>query len=113
MEPSGRKFFLKDGSLGAFFQPDYDRNAAAYPVAEEFLSNRRGIDMSRRVKKRIKDVPSEKLAVFQQFIEGGDGIEVVCGSASGIPTMEYSFVVKLAGEAYSNGNVQAFTYFRG
>ena len=38
--------------------------------------------LTRRVKKRIKDVPKDKLDIFLKFMDLGEGITVRCGIGS-------------------------------
>lgn len=66
-----------------YVYPDYDRNTADYPVTREIMAriSLKG-DLTRRVKKRIKDVPKDKLDIFLKFMELGEGITVRCGIGS-------------------------------
>jgi hypothetical protein len=63
-----------------YLYPDYDRNTADYPVTREIMArvSLKG-DLTRRVKKSIKDVPKNKLDIFLKFMELGEGITVRCG----------------------------------
>ena len=57
--------------------PDYDRDAASYPIAME-LMDRKPKDLSRKAFKCINSVPSDKRDVFKKFVDRGEGISVEC-----------------------------------
>ena len=87
----------KGGRMPFKFVPDYDRNTATFPVAKEVLSALGGVDMARRVKKRIGDVPTEKLDVFRKFVAGGEGLEIKCDALVDSKLGLYSIGVEVVG----------------
>ena len=61
-----------------FMYPDYNRNIADYPVAKRIMARTAlKVDLTRRVKKCIKDVPPGNLEVFHKFMELGENIHVM------------------------------------
>ena len=80
--------------------PDYDRNAASYPIAME-LMDRKPKDLSRKALKCINSVPAEKRDVFKKFVNRGEGISVECvklvklAALGGDGTTEYYYKVIL------------------
>jgi hypothetical protein len=61
-----------------FIYPDYNRNIADYPVAKRIMARTAlKVDLTRRVKKCIKDVPPDNFEVFHKFMELGENIHVV------------------------------------
>ena len=61
----------------ADLRPDYDRDAASYPIAME-LMDCKPKDLSRKVLKCINSVPADKRDVFQKFVHRGEGMSVEC-----------------------------------
>ena len=60
-----------------FMYPDYNRNIADYPVAKRIMARTAlKVDLTRRVKKCIKDVPPDSFEVFLKFMELGENINV-------------------------------------
>ena len=93
------------------FLPDYDRNAADYPVARQIMSLSRVDDMTRRVKKCVNDVPAGKMnATFLKFMERGQCVHVKCdkSSSKALSGLVYRCEVKLLGGEYEGDGVQSF-----
>jgi hypothetical protein len=99
----GRRFVVTTAYLRQNMSnllPDYDRNAAEYPIAME-LMDRKPKDLSRKVLKCINSVPAGKQDVFKKFVNRGEGISVDCVKlvkppefgGDGVPT--YCFGVQL------------------
>ena len=123
MEPVEDKFtefnVHHDYRLRYDFLPDYDRNAADYPVAHEIMSLISTADRSRRVKKRFKDVPQDIKEVYASFMELGEGIHVKGSKTTSGPKLcpedptgtAFRFDTNLVGVEYSGENEQGFHLF--
>jgi hypothetical protein len=82
MEELEEKFVDYHVKDSGFFRkavlPDYDRNAATYPVARKIMGGLRVADLTRHATKRAKDVPVEQLDAYNKFVERGGNIQVDC-----------------------------------
>jgi hypothetical protein len=95
LEPQKYENFDQDKK---FMYPDYNRNIADYPVAKRIMARTAlKVDLTRRVKKCIKDVPPGNLEVFLKFMELGENIKVMVLALGGNDTISSNiiYMVKL------------------
>lgn len=107
--------FSRQFELGFNFLPDYDRNAATYPVAREIMNRvNHDVDVSRRAKKRIGDVPHNIRDAYLKFLERGENIQIRCGTncrglpEAQLPSAKHWCEVKLVGDEYIDHTFSIF-----